>query len=189
MDVKRSRFPSVILLVALSAGCATSRGTYRDTEMDFGSVRRVAVLPLENLSRDPLGGERVREVLSTMLISSGSIYVVPSGEVARGLAGIGGIPAAPTGDAVVALGKQLKVDAVVTGTLKEYGEVRAGAAQANVISLSLRLSETGAGKIVWSASSTRGGVGFLTRMFGGGASPLNNITEEAVNELIDKLFD
>jgi hypothetical protein len=185
---RRNTFVAALLLLAATS-CATSRGVYRDPEMDFGAVRRVAVMPLENLSREAQGAERVREVFSSMLIASGSIYVVPPGEVARGIVTVGVVtPATPTSDNIVALGKQLKVDAIFTGTLKEYGEMRAGNAAANVISVSMQLSDAGTGKIVWSGSTTKGGVGFLTRLFGGGASPMNDVTEEAINELINKLF-
>jgi hypothetical protein len=41
---------------------------------------------------------------------------------------------------------------------------------------------------VWAASSTQGGIGFGDRMLGGGGRPLNDVTEAAVNELLDKLF-
>ena len=51
---------SVALVVAMTLGaCASgSAHKYHDTEMDFGSVKTVAVLPFNNLSRDAAGGER-----------------------------------------------------------------------------------------------------------------------------------
>ena len=53
--------------------------------MDFSAVRTVAVLPLANLSRDNLAGDRFRDVFSNMLLSNGNIYVLPAGEVNRAL--------------------------------------------------------------------------------------------------------
>src|SRR5262249_46129489 len=66
----------------LLAACATPR--YQDKAMDFAAVKAVAVLPFNNLSRDNLAGERVRDVFSNLLLATGAVYVLPAGEVARG---------------------------------------------------------------------------------------------------------
>jgi hypothetical protein len=176
--------------VAVSVACAKAPSrAYHDANMDFGSVQSVAVLPFANLSRDQGAGERVRDVFSTSLLASGSVYVVPAGEVARAVQTTGvANPSAPTIDDVVRLGKLLKVDAVVTGTVKEYGEVRSGTASANAVALSAQMQEVGTGKVVWAASTTRGGIGASERMLGGGGRPLNDVTQEAVDDLLDKLF-
>ena len=44
------------------------------------------------------------------------------------------------------------------------------------------------GRIVWSASTTQGGVTFEDRLLGGGGQPFNVITEKAVYALINKLY-
>jgi curli biogenesis system outer membrane secretion channel CsgG len=66
--------------------------------------------------------------------------------------------------------------------------VRSGTATSNMVSVSLRMIETQTGKIVWSASSTEGGVNIWDRLFGGGGKPMNEVTEKAVDDLIRKLF-
>ncbi len=162
---------------------------YRDTSMDFGSIKNVAVLPLVNLTREQQAGDRVRDVFVTALMANSGIYVMPSGEVARGIVNASiANPTAPTPDEVVKLCKTIKVDAVFTGVVREYGEVRSGTAMANVISVSMQMMEGQTGKIVWSADTTQGGIGVLDRLFGGGGQPLNDITVKAVDDLIDKLF-
>ena len=83
----------------------------------------------------------------------------------------------------------LEVDAVITGVVREYGSVRSGAASANVISVSLQMIEINSGQIIWSASSTKGGVKLLDRLFGGGGKPMDTVTVKAVDDLLDKLFD
>ena len=82
----------------------------------------------------------------------------------------------------------IKADAVMTGTVREYGEVRSGTTVSQVISISMRMIEAQTGRVVWSASSTKGGISFKDRLLGGGGAPMNEITEKAVNETIDKLF-
>jgi hypothetical protein len=174
------------------AACASLSGpadVFQDSNMDFGSIKTVALLPLANLSKDIQGGDRVRDVFATMIMANSAIYVVPPGEVAKATSSTGvANPTAPTTDEVVKLCKILKADAVITGVLREYGDIRAGAAVANEISLSMQLMEGLTGKIVWSASTTKGGIGISERLLGGGGQPLNVVTEKAVYELLNKLF-
>ena len=180
--------PANLLPLVLLAACASGPG-YQDKKMDFAAIKTVAVLPLNNLSRDNLAGERVRDVFSNMLLATGAVYVLPAGEVARAIAKANVVaPATPSQEEVVNLGKVLGVDAIITGTLKEYGEVRSGNSAANAISLSVEMEETQTGKVIWSASSTQGGIGLMDRLFGGGGEPMNKVTEDAVHDLLSKLF-
>jgi hypothetical protein len=55
--------------------------------------------------------------------------------------------------------------------------------------MSLQMFETATGKVVWSGSSTKGGVGFGERVLGtAGGDPLNDITEQAIDDLLRQLF-
>jgi hypothetical protein len=157
--------------------------------MDFGSLQAVAVMPFTNLTRETVAGERFRDVFMTMLQATGGVYVIPPGEVGRGIARVAiERPASPTPEEVIKFAKVVSADAVFTGTVNEYGEVRSGTSTANVISVSLKLMEAQTGKVVWSASSTKGGVTTSDRLFGGGGEPMNATTQKAVDDLLDKLF-
>jgi len=185
------RLAAAALLAALTGGCAANRAsvTYHDPNMDFSLVQSVAVMPFANLTTNTGAGDRVRDVVMTMLQATGSVYVIPPGEVTRGASRASlSEPRAPTPEEAVALCKMLKADGLLTGTVREYGEVRSGTSSANVISLSLSLMEAQTGRVVWSASSTKGGIGAGTRLFGGGGQPMNVVTEDAVDDLLDKLF-
>jgi hypothetical protein len=178
-----------LLLLATLCGCAAPIDVYRDANMDFGAIRTVAVLPLANLTRESSAAERVRDVFSTALLSTGAIYVIPPGEVARGLNRVAvAMPSAPSTEEVVKLAAVVKADAVITGTIKEYGEVRSGSSAANVISLSMQLIEAQTGRVVWAATTTKGGIGIDDRLFGGGGEAMNTITVKAVDEMLKKLF-
>jgi hypothetical protein len=179
---------AITFTLILLAGCATG-DAFSDSNMDFASLRTVAVLPFDNLSSVEFAAERVRDVFANMLLATGAVYVLPPGEVARGLLAIGRLPrAGPSSDQIKQLAAVLEVDAVITGVVSEYGPVRSGAASANVISVSVKMIEKSSGLVVWSASSTKGGISILDRLFGGGGEPMNTITERAVNDLLDKLF-
>jgi hypothetical protein len=168
---------------------AKTMDVFRDPNMDFGSIHTVAVMPFVNLSRDIAPAERVRDVYITALLATGGVYVIPVGELNRGINRMGlPVPSAPSTEEAMKLGSFIKADALLTGTLREYGEVRSGSAMANIISVSMQMIETQTGRIVWSASTTKGGIGITDRLFGGGGEAMNPITEKAVDELINKLF-
>jgi hypothetical protein len=176
------------LVPLLLSACATAN-IYRDSNMDFGAIQTVAVMPFLNLTRDNIAGERVRDVFINKLLSTGAVYVLPIGEVARGIARTEiQNPAAPSQEEVVKMSGLIKVQAVMTGVVKEYGEVRSGTTSDNIISMSLQMIEGTTGKVVWTASTTKGGISIWDRLFGGGGRPMNDITDKAVDDLIRKLF-
>jgi len=185
------------VLLVLLAGCAKSnltaereaKGVFFNELVDFASVQTVAVLPFQNLTDSEYAAERVRDVFMSMLLATEAVYVLPPGEVFRGISRVGMInPAAPSLDEIKSLANILKVDVVITGVLREYELVRAGASSANLISLSLQMIETETGTIIWNASSTKGGITLTDRLFGGGGQPMNYVTLESVDDLLNKLF-
>ena len=187
MTIGRLKMSLTGLILMLFA-CASGR-RYQDKGMDFAAVRTVAVMPFVNLTSAGTGNERMRDVFSNMLLATGAVYVLPSGEVSRAASRTGVVvPATPTREEAINLGKALGAEAVITGVLKEYGEVRSGNSSANAIAVSVQMIETQTGKVVWAASSAKGGIGFWDRLAGGGGEPMNKITEDASRDLLDKLF-
>jgi hypothetical protein len=190
MKIMTLRVRAIVILVCFLAGCAGgSERTYKNTTMNFGSIQSVAVLPFANLTSDDDAAERVRDAFMGMLLATEAMYLLPAGEVKRGIERANvRTPASPTVEEAKTLGQILNVEAVITGVLREYGPVRSGQSEANVISLSLQMMELETGTIVWSGASTKGGITLTDRMFGGGGDPMNEVTEEAINDLLDQIF-
>lgn len=185
---------ALLLAGALApAGCASKRKadvTYHDPNMDFGLIQKVAVLPFENLAGNRSAGDAVREVFMTMMQATGAAYVLPPGEVGRGISRLSlKSPQTPTAEEVVQLAGIVGADVVITGTVLEYGELRTSGSAANVVSISARMLEGQTGRVVWSASASRGGVSAADRFFGGGGRPMDEITRDAVARLLDRLFE
>jgi len=179
----------VSLFVVLLAGCAAD-DVFFEPNMDFGSVQSVAVLPFQNLTNVDEAAERVRDTFMDMLLATGALYVLPPGEVARGISKLSRFPhEGPSLEQIKQLSTILEVDAIFTGVVREYGTVRSGTTSANVVSVSVDMFETTNALVVWSASSTKGGIGLRDRLFGGGGAPMNTVTVKAVDDLLDKLFD
>jgi hypothetical protein len=179
----------ILSVIAISLASCSSPELYKDPKMDFGAIYTVAVMPFANLSKEQVAADRVRDVFMTMLLARGEVYVLPQGEVAKGI-GAAGIanPLAPSKEELMKFGTLVKADAVITAVVREYGEVRSGSASANVISFSLQMTEVQTGRVVLSISSTQGGISFLDRLFGGGGEPMTVITEKTVKDVINKLF-
>jgi polysaccharide biosynthesis protein PelC len=193
--MRRTHFWTVgalAVLVGLAVACAAKKSaevTFHEATMDFSMIRTVAVMPFANMSTVQTADERVRDVFMTMLQATGQMYVLPIGEVQRGLSRVEiQNPVEPSPQDVVALSKVLECDAVITGAVLEYGEARSGSASANYITMGVQMMEAKTGRLVWSAQSTEGGITAADRMFGGGGEPMNVVTAEAVNDLLDKLY-
>lgn len=182
----------VLATAAVVLGCSSrpgARTSFHDPGMDFGLIQSVAVLPFDNLTQTQNAGETVRDVFMTMLQATVAVYVQPPGEVRRAIDRINpNDPMAPTAQEAVELGRALEVDVIITGTVLEYGQVRSASALANICSVSVKMIEGETGRVVWSASATRGGVGASERLLGGGGQPMNIVISQAVEDLLDRLF-
>ena len=127
------RIFAACFVIMLTAGCGGStRAKYHDPDMDFSTVRSVAVMPFANLTGERMAGERVRDTFVNNLLATGMVYVIPSGEVTRGIqrAEITNAAAPATQD-IAKLAVLVKADAVITGVVREYGQVRSGSTTAN----------------------------------------------------------
>lgn len=191
----RERVKAKYSILAVALGLLTScsqpitRAMYRDPNMDFGAIQTVGVMPFQNLTRESLAADRVRDVFINRLLSTGTLYVQPVGEVARAVGRLElQAPATPSPEEAVKLASLLKAQAIITGVVQEYGEVRSGSSSANLISVSVQMLEGQTGRTVWTASSTKGGISVQDRLLGGGGQPMNDVTRDAVNDLIKKLF-
>jgi hypothetical protein len=178
------------LLLATACSPRVTGPVYRDAAMDFGAIQTVAVMPFQNLSRESTAADRVRDVFINALLSTGAVYVVPVGEVARGVSRVEmQSPPAPSPEEVIKLAGNIKANAVITGVVREYGEVRSGTSASSVISISVQMMEAQTGKTVWTATSTKGGIDVVDRLFGGGGRPMDEVTRSAVDDVIRKLFE
>ena len=187
---KLGALAAALALALPAGGCAArSNVTYHDPNMDFSLVQTIAVLPFENLSGNPRAGDAVRDVFMTMLQAAGSMYVLPPGEVGRGIERLSlGAATEPSSEQVVQLANILGADVVIVGTVLEYGEVRSGSNSSGVVSVGAKMLEGQTGRVVWSAGSSAGGVSAAARVFGGGGKPMDNVTRKAVDKLLDRLF-
>ena len=182
---------ALLALVPALQGCASSgneTAVYVHPSADFSNFRRIAVLPLENLTNERFAAERVREVLNVELCAQGLFDVVEAGEVNRVLRVTNLANPSELGPAeLAALGKELGVQALLNGSVLEFEERRIGTISTPNIALSLRLIDVESGLVIWSVSDARAGAKLSTRLFGVGEESQSDATLRLVRQVLSTL--
>ena len=161
---------------------------YINQDTDFSFIKTVAVLPLDNLTNDRFAGESVRQVIISELLASGLADVVCPGDVACACETVKIKPGqSPSAEQIRAIGKTLKVQAVIFGTVNKYGEIREGNVSAPEISITLMMADTNSGSIIWSVTKTYGGVDFWAKHFGTRADTMSETVLRVVRAAIRTL--
>lgn len=177
------------LLAASLAGCSTGGGARNFVRPDYNlsAIKKIAVLPFESLAfQDEYAGERIRRVVITELLIHGYEVVEP-GEVTRELAEIKKFTRALTTDDIKKIGKNLGVDAIMTGAVEAYRLSSGLTVQYPDIALSMRLLDAESALVVWSIVHSSGGPGFGPRHFGTEGPSLGSTAHSLVRESVDAL--
>ena len=179
----------IIIMLWVFSGCRSNVPIYHVSEdIDFSFYKNVAVLPFDNLTNDKYAADIVRQVVVSELLASGLVDVVFPGEVTSALNEMGiKSPSALTAEQIKALGDALHVEALIVGTVEEYGNVKMGNISAPQVTLSLMMADAATGSIVWSITKTRGGAGFMARHFGAKHETLSETVLMLVREEIQTL--
>jgi len=136
-----------------------------EVSLDF--VKRIAVLPLQNNTKDEFAAKLARGVLTTQVLALGLFDVVDTGIVDSVLLEEGLQPGAPLNlVSMKRIGKRLDVQAVILGSVDLAGDKRQGAIIFPEISMTLNLVESSSAVVLWQASGHRDGNSMIGRLFG-----------------------
>ena len=184
------------LLIALCSllflyGCS-GRGApsfYIRQDYDFSYIKKVAVLPLDNLTNEKFAADAVRQVVICELLSTGLVDVTVPGEAEAAVdkLGLRSIKAL-NAEQIKTLGNALKVQAVVFGSVEKFGEVRIGNISAPEVTITLMMADTTSGSIVWSVTKTGGGASFMARHFGAKSETMSEAVIRVIREAIETLY-
>lgn len=179
-----------LLGLLIMQGCAGA-GTlpsYIHPNFDLSFYKRLAILQFNNLTRHQFAAARVRElVLSEFLLAD--FVVLEPGFADRTISRLGIIPGAPlTTEEIQKVGKELKVQGIIVGTVELYEEHRMGGVTVPEVSIELRMIDVESGITVWSVTATEGGLGLGTQLLGLRPSTISEATRTVVRRAIDTLF-
>ena len=192
MNVLRKRGLLLIISLFMLIGCRGNMQTpyHVSKDVDFSFIKKVAVLPLENLSREQAAGEIVSRLTISELLASGLLNVVVPGEV---MSIVNELNIENTSSLnkkqIKEIGRALSVQGIVMGSVEQYGYAKIGSSTVPEITISLMMVETGTGDIIWSVTKRRGGDGFLSRHFGASSQTLSKTALDVVREAVGTLTE
>ena len=179
MNDMKSEFIVIIISVVILcgyAGCVhTKTKVFINPNINFKFVKKVAVLPFENLSNDRFADKKVRDIFVTTLLASEVLEVPELGDVLQVINSLGidsGLEQAafvqeqkPTGtitkETAKALGQALGVQGIILGSVEEYSIIRTTSGSFPEVSITLRMIDPKTGSIIWAVSHTeKGAVSF-----------------------------
>jgi TolB-like protein len=172
MEFKKLSLASLgcILCVILYLGGCSSKAQVQHflrEEVALDYVKRIAVLPLQNNTKEEFAAKLARDVVTTQVLAMGIFDVVDSGVVDSVLHEEGLQPGSPLNlVAIKRIGKRLGVEAVIQGSVDLAGDKRQGAIIFPEMSLTLNLVETTSAVVLWQASGHRDGNSMMSRLFG-----------------------
>lgn len=183
------RIGLVVLATALSLGCASHRPTtFLHPEYDFSQLERIAVVPFENLSTEQGASAYMTRVFLTELLATGAFDVVEPGEVSRVLLTLGQTKVGELDlNGLKKMGSELKVQAVIFGSVGESTQFRSGTTATHVVSLDARMVDCEAGTTVWTANVTSGGPGPLSRLMGVGEDTRGDAVRKTIRKAVKSL--
>jgi TolB-like protein len=183
---------NLLFVLSISFGCG-ARGTtpsfYIRPDYDFSYIKKVAVLPLDNLTNEKFAGDAIRQVVICELLATGIVDVVVPGDADTtieklGLRSIKSLSA----DQIKTISNSLKVQAVIFGSVEKFGEVRTGNISAPEITITLMMADATSGSIIWSITKTGGGASFMARHFGAKSETMSEAVLRVVREAIQTLY-
>lgn len=182
---------SCLFIVCMGLGCAGRETApfYIRQDYDFSFIKRVAVLPLDNLTNEKFAGEAVRQVVICELLTTGLVDVIVPGDADAAIDKLGLRSfKLPNGEQIKTIGNALKVQAVVFGSVEKFGEVRIGNITAPEVTITLMMADASSGSIVWSVTKTGGGASFMARHFGAKSETMSEAVLRVVREAIRTLY-
>jgi hypothetical protein len=178
----------ILCTTLLVSGCRTNRPPtfHISPDTDFSFIQRIAVVPFDNLTAVRAADEIVRQVVISEFLASGLVDVVVPGEVTSVLNSLGvKSTSSLNADHIRTIGKALKVEAVVMGSVEQYGFQKMGTVSAPELTVTLMMADTSTGSIIWSVTKTGGGASFMARHFGAKSKTMSETVLSVVREAIE----
>lgn len=177
---------SLALLLAIGlAGCANLGGQPREEAAPTQSIAgtKIAVLPFENLTNYPNAGRIAADLFGTELYNRDLFKLQEETETRRALAELN---INPDDLASVAGAQQaaelLEVDAVLIGSVSEFG-YQQGLREEPVVGVNARLVRRKDGAVLWAASHSELGGGYLQR------GSLNATAQVVIRRMVESLAE
>lgn len=182
------RVKSIVLaafLVVFAQSCSSDLSV-RSTlgRSGDGKINKIAVLPFYNISGSKDAGRVVSEAYVTEIFKSGKFEVEEPGNVRHFMiqervSVIGELEI----EKIQLLGKRLKVDAVIVGTVEEF----TGGRRENVVAISSRMIDSKTGSVIWMNHRRRKGGDYTVIFDFGEIKSVTGLAHKVVAEMVSTL--
>jgi TolB-like protein len=188
--VKRILIGILFLVFALFSGCGTkvsgdSASFFISPEYDFSFIKRIAVLPFENLTNEKNAGFIIMYSVSNAFLVSNLVDVALPGDALNAFYQF----RVSSGNQLSSqqlnqICNTLKVQAVVTGSINKYELKSEGYVTYPEISFTMMMVDCESGNIIWSISKSTEKPGVFVRHFGAKSETLNEALDRLVKEAV-----
>ena len=182
----------VFLLSLACSGCSSSTGHhFTSPAIGLGYIKHIAVLPLENFTKDKGIEDRARNLLTTKLLGHELYGIVEQGELHRFLQGEVRSKDKALIDQAIAkrMARTFNIEAYMTGSIDDYKQVRSGSYSYPVIAMTLRMIDIKTGTVVWQASADASGYSTAGRLFGISSEETNAVLFRLIDNLLNTMND
>ena len=177
------------LLILLVSGCGAKRDFFLDENVEINLLQRIAVLPFTNNTQTKFVENRMRDVITTEILSLGIFDVVADGDIRRFLKDeVSGNPDAVDTKVARKMGRELEIGAFMTGAVGIYDENRNGSYTYPVVAVTLRLLDVRNNKIIWQASASESGYGTWSRVMGFASEDFNQVSFRLAQKILATLI-
>ncbi|MEW6774938.1 MAG: CsgG/HfaB family protein [Bdellovibrionota bacterium] len=186
-----TRWLAAVLAAALfGVGCGNkSHRSYLAPKANLQNISIIAVLPFENLTDYPNAGQIVSDLVVTELYAVGRYKVIDAPTALKLYQESGGtLLPAPDRSYAVEVGRAIRADAVVYGSVQEFAyrldKYRQGTREP-AVALTLRMVDVGTGIVLWAASESRSSDAVLSA----DRDPVNRVALAILRNLREKLAE
>lgn len=186
-------FCTLLMVVSLGlTGCSLSffgkSKAFVRENVDFGFVKKISVLPVENNSKDEFAPELVRDITITRILAMKLFDVTDKGQVDSFLREEAIDPGKPLDTPTIKrLGQKLGVQGLLLTTLDIAADSRKGTMNYPEMSVTLRLVEVETGLVIWQAGGHQSGDSFLRRLFGLSGRDKYQVTVSLVEDVLQTI--
>lgn len=182
-------FVTIVILLSITAGCSSNTVKYINPTADFSYIKKVAIIPFNNLTNDSYASEKLRSILTVEILSRKYFDLIEQGQTRRVVSQIlraQGIPEGSSAsydtETIKLIGEELGVQAVIIGGVNEYPS-----RGSSVASLSLKMIDTSSGVVLWQViTAVKGTNAFKSFLGMKDSSPIDlafKVVKRALNTL------
>ena len=193
MVIRHARFVLLLILswiyIFIAAGCQSATiEVGRDMSVDLDAIKRVAIIPFENHSRDRLAGEKVTAIFISAMVRITSVDVVDPGETLDALVAQGAETKKLSPLLIKKIGAKIGAEAMIFGSVEEYAMEKFHNDVLPVVSISARMVDVNTGKILWVATASDSGLSRVPIINVGENRTRTALAAKIVRKLITKVY-